>query len=62
MVYIILEKTSRLPGFYKLTPEERLRIVAEWAGLTDEEVKLIKNYGNLGKELANARSRMLLVE
>ncbi len=53
-VYIVLEKTSRLPGFYKLTPEERLRIVAEWAGLTDEEVKLLKNYGNLGKELANA--------
>ena len=54
VVYIILEKISRLPGFYKLTPEERLRIVAEWAGLTDEEVKLLKNYGNLGKELANA--------
>jgi len=53
-VYIILEKTSRLPGFYKLDPEERLRIVAEWAGLTDEEIELLKNYGNLGKDLANA--------
>ncbi|RLG83913.1 MAG: hydroxymethylglutaryl-CoA reductase, degradative [Thermoprotei archaeon] len=49
-----MEKTSRLPGFYKLDPEERLRIVAEWAGLTDEEIELLKNYGNLGKDLANA--------
>ncbi len=32
------EKTSRLSGFYKLTPEERLRIVKDFADLTDEDI------------------------
>ncbi len=30
-------KSSRLSGFYQLKTEERAAIVAEWAGLTDEE-------------------------
>ena len=30
-------KTSRFPGFYKLTAVERVRQVAEWAGLTPSE-------------------------
>ncbi len=47
------EKSSRIPGFYKLSPEERLRIVAEWAGLTSEEVEVLRNYGNLGEKLAD---------
>jgi len=33
----ILGRTSRIPGFYNLSPEERLRVVAEFADLTDEE-------------------------
>ncbi len=49
-----MERTSRLPGFYRLSPEERLRIVAEWAGLSSDEVELLRNYGNLGRDLANA--------
>jgi len=48
-----MPKTSRIPGFYKLTPEERLRIVAEFAGLTDEEVKLLRTFGALDEPTAN---------
>jgi len=32
-----VEKTSRLPGFYDLTVEERAALVAKWAGLDDGE-------------------------
>ena len=35
-----MERTSEIPGFYKLTVEERRRIVREWAGLTEEEAKV----------------------
>ncbi len=38
-------KTSRLPGFYKLSVEERLRIVKEFAELTEEELGLLKQGG-----------------
>jgi len=37
-----LEKTSRFPGFYKLPLGERVRIVAEWAGLSPEEEALLE--------------------
>lgn len=49
-----MEKSSRVPGFYKKPLEERLRIVAEWAGLTEEEVELLRNLGNLSKDIADA--------
>ncbi len=52
----MMEKTSRIPGFYKLTVEERLRIVAEFAGLSDEEVELLRRYAALDRETA---SRMI---
>jgi len=48
-----MSRTSRIPGFYKLTPEERLRIVAEFAGLTDEEVELLRRFGALDESTAN---------
>ncbi|MEM1976399.1 MAG: hydroxymethylglutaryl-CoA reductase, degradative [Nitrososphaerota archaeon] len=51
-----MEKTSRISGFYKLTVEERLRIVAEFAGLSDEEVELLRRYAALDRETA---SRMI---
>ena len=51
-----MPKTSRIPGFYKLTPEERLRIVAEFAGLTEEEVDLLRRFGALDESTA---SRMI---
>jgi len=46
-------RTSRIPGFYKLPIEERRRIVAEFAGLTEEEVKLLSNFGNLDPAIAD---------
>ncbi len=46
-------KTSRIPGFYKLSIEERLRKVAEFAELTEEEVELLKKVGNLDLEIAD---------
>ncbi len=37
--------SSRIPGFYKLSVEERLKKVAEFAGLSDEEVKAVLSQG-----------------
>lgn len=48
-----MERTSRIPGFYKLTVEERLRIVAEFAGLSEEEVELLRKYAALDRDTAN---------
>lgn len=45
--------TSRLPGFHKLTPQERLRIVAEWAGLSSEEVHVLSAEGGLPLDIAD---------
>ncbi|MEW6593181.1 MAG: hydroxymethylglutaryl-CoA reductase, degradative [Candidatus Hadarchaeota archaeon] len=46
-------KTSELPGFYKLTPQERLKMVKEFAGLTDLEVELLQGTGALPLDQAN---------
>jgi hydroxymethylglutaryl-CoA reductase len=48
------QKTSRIPEFYKKTIEERLSIVADFAGLTQEEVALLKNFGNLDPKIASS--------
>lgn len=45
--------SSRIPGFYKLSVEERLKIVSDFAGLTDEEINLLKKYGGLDIDTAN---------
>jgi len=42
-----LEKTSLISGFYRLPLEERLRIVGEFAGLTGEEMALLRAEGAL---------------
>jgi hydroxymethylglutaryl-CoA reductase len=47
------EKTSQLPGFYKLNPKQRAELVKEFAGLTDEEVKTLQSTGSLDMDLAN---------
>jgi len=47
-----MEKTSKLPGFYRLGVEERLQIIREFAGLTDEEVGILRS-GGLAVERAN---------
>ncbi|MEM0341044.1 MAG: hydroxymethylglutaryl-CoA reductase, degradative [Acidilobaceae archaeon] len=48
-----LSKTSRIQGFYKLPLEERIKIVKEFANLTEEEVELLKRTGRLTLELAD---------
>lgn len=48
-----MERTSRLSGFYKLKPEERLRVVAEFADLTDEEAQLLCRTGTLTLDQAD---------
>jgi hydroxymethylglutaryl-CoA reductase len=45
--------TSELPGFYKLSMEERLKLLQKSTGLTDEEVKAIGNTGGLPGDIAN---------
>ena len=38
-------KSSRLPGFYKLGLAERVAVVAEWAGLSDDEAAVLAGRG-----------------
>ena len=38
-------KSSRLPGFYKLGLTERVAVVAEWAGLSDDEAAVLAGDG-----------------
>jgi hydroxymethylglutaryl-CoA reductase len=45
-------KSSRLPGFYKLSLEERVAAVARWARLTGEEQRLLLAQG-LSPDTAN---------
>jgi len=46
-------KTSRLPGFYKLPVIERVKMVKDFADLTEEEVSLLLNTGSLPLSLAD---------
>jgi len=48
-----LSKTSQISGFYKLSPKERVQIVKDFAGLTDEEAQTLLSTGSLKLELAN---------
>ncbi|MCI0498031.1 MAG: 3-hydroxy-3-methylglutaryl-CoA reductase, partial [Thermoplasmata archaeon] len=38
-------RSSQISGFYKKSPVERLSIVKDYAGLTDEEAAAIANTG-----------------
>jgi len=42
-----MERTSKISGFYKLPPQERLGIVKQFAGLSDEEAASIGAVGAL---------------
>ncbi|MGB9914336.1 MAG: hydroxymethylglutaryl-CoA reductase, degradative [Candidatus Bathyarchaeales archaeon] len=48
-----MSKPSAISGFYKLSPKERLALVKEFAGLSDEECALLMNTGSLPLELAD---------
>ncbi len=45
-----MERTSKISGFYKLPPQERLNAVKQFAGLSDEEVAIIGATGALKYE------------
>ena len=46
-------ETSRLPGFYRLEVEDRLKKIAELANLNEEDMNILKKYGNLPIDVAN---------
>ena len=48
-----MTKTSQIPGFYKLPPKERLKILRDFADLTEEEVSLLQNTGALSIDTAD---------
>jgi len=48
-----MERTSRIPGFHKLTVEERLKIVRQFAELSEDEVALLSKRGHLDIETAD---------
>jgi len=45
--------TSDFAGFYKLTPEERLRVVGKFAHLNEAELEILRTSGPLGIDAAN---------
>lgn len=47
------EFSSRISGFYKKPVDERIKIVAERVGLTEEEVAILKSNGGLSIEAAD---------
>jgi hydroxymethylglutaryl-CoA reductase len=48
-----MERSSLISGFYKLNPKERLRLVKEFANLSQEECDLLQNTGSLPMSLAD---------
>jgi len=48
-----MSKSSSIPGFYKLSPKDRLALVKEFAGLSDDECALLQNTGALPLEAAD---------
>ncbi|MCB9948739.1 MAG: hydroxymethylglutaryl-CoA reductase, degradative [Rhodospirillaceae bacterium] len=47
------ELSSRIPGFHKMPVEDRVRLVAERTGLSDDDVAVLMNEGSLSLETAN---------
>jgi hydroxymethylglutaryl-CoA reductase len=48
-----MKKTSQVSGFYKLSPEKRLKYVKDFADLTDQEIRILQSTGALEMELAD---------
>ncbi|MBT8172113.1 hydroxymethylglutaryl-CoA reductase, degradative [Candidatus Bathyarchaeota archaeon] len=48
-----MKKTSQISGFYKLSPKERMKLVKDFADLTDQEVKILETPSALAIELAD---------
>ena len=47
------EKSSQIPGFYKLTVNERLDKIKDYANLSEDEINLLKKTGSLEADLAD---------
>ena len=48
-----MSRRSELSGFYKLPVADRVRLLKEFAGLTEEEASLLQKPGALGFDIAN---------
>lgn len=48
-----MAKTSKISGFYKLNPKERLKVVSEFSGLTEDEASCISATGALSLDAAD---------
>ncbi len=48
-----MTKTSKISGFYKLDPKERLKLVSEFSGLNEEEAACISATGALSLDAAD---------
>jgi len=48
-----MEKSSEISGFYRRAPGERLKLVTDFAGLTEEEAELLRKTGALNIDQAN---------
>jgi hydroxymethylglutaryl-CoA reductase len=48
-----LDGTSDLPGFYKMSMDERMKLVKKLTGLSDEEARSISNTGGIPQEVAD---------
>lgn len=42
-----MERDSKIPGFYKLSIDERIKNLKEFSNLSEEDVKLLKSLGSL---------------
>jgi hydroxymethylglutaryl-CoA reductase len=49
----LMNKSSEIAGFYKLPVPERVRILKDFAKLTDEEVSVLQKSGSLNLDAAN---------
>ncbi len=47
-------ESSRLPGFYKKSIDERLELISQLVGLDEGEKRLLRNLGNLDERIADA--------
>ncbi len=45
---------SRIPGFYKYSMEERLKKVAELVGLDEDDIKILKSFGDVDPSILDA--------
>jgi hydroxymethylglutaryl-CoA reductase len=48
-----MTKSSVISGFYKLPPKERIAFIEDFAGLTEDEVRLLENTGSLPLDVAD---------